>query len=705
MAVQSAEEAKAALHGPALSPSSFDRNGQPTQGWLATFAAIAHARFSKAPDSIDLARRKFRELAEAAGALVRIHAVIRRGMHASEAVATKNPAPDARKRSESSQAHADASGANPSEAFRATSPPTGDGARKKRHRVRINGDEFWAGTGEVLLDAALRHGIDVPHDCRSGDCGACLVRVTDGQVSNGEAGGVHACQARVTSDIVVAVDGLPEVLTTTARVVTVRDISPEVVEVRVAPSSAITLRPGQYLNVRFGSLPARALSPTVCLDDPGAAGLIDFHVRRVPGGRLSTALGTEIRAGHRVKLTGPFGSAYLRSGGTCRLVLVAGETGFAPIWAIATVALQEQPHRELVLVVSSDMDSFYMEPALRWLAAYANVTVTCVGSASLPGFPVHPGGAAEHLPPLTPDDVVHVAGPLSLVDAVTHEAERAGALCHAEPYRVSAQNLEDRTPFFGTGLRSRARRWRSTWTRGPAPAGKPTATEGAAPLRRSAGPIRRLAAVASVLACAAAVLTGALQWYMTVSLPTTAAGSSGLSAPDEVDPASLDPDSDGVPVRTAYRGEQDSEWALRGEQNESLDGGGLHLTTNSTSQAPDLDPSSATPPPNVQVAGVWASHIKGCSPHENSQGFLPAVISPEGAWAGETTCAFRNRKETERGWDVVASCSNVHERWTAKVRLKVAGDRLVWSSRRGTQAYFRCNPGVRLANARPSPRD
>lgn len=702
MAVQSAEEAKAALHGSALSPSSFDQNGQPAPGWLTTFSAIAHARFSRTPDAVEAARRRFRELAAAAGALVRIYAVIRRGAHASAPTTTEGAAPKACPDADIPDSDRNQSRAGASDPFRSTSSASREGVSKSRHRVRINGDEFWASTGEVLLDAALRHGIDIPHDCRSGDCGACLVRVTNGQVSNGEAGGVHACQARVTSDIVVAVDGLPEVLTSSARVVSVRDISPEVVEVRIDPSSRITLLPGQYLNVRFGSLPARALCPTLCLEDPGRAALIDFHIRRLPGGRVSAALGSEVQAGHRVKLTGPFGSAYLRPGGTCRLVLVAGETGFAPIWAIANVALQEQPDRELVLVVCSDMDQFYMEPALRWLAAYPNVTVTCVGSASAPGFTVHPGGPADHLPALTPQDVVHVAGPLSIVDAVVQEAERAGAVYYAEPFRFSPDHREDPTPSLANIMRSQARKWLSAWIGWSGPAANEAATEGVSPLCRSRHQITGLAAMAAFLACVAAVLTGALQPDMKVGPSVVAAASSGgtTTAPDEASPASVN-----LVAPPATSAPEDRQWGLRTEQNGVTEAGGVHLTTASTTRAPDDDMPGPAPRPDSQVAGVWAPHISACSPQANRQGLLPAVISPDGAWAGETTCAFKNRKETERGWDVVATCSNVQERWTAKVRLSVNGDRLVWSSRRGTQAYFRCDSGARFANAKPSSRD
>jgi ring-1,2-phenylacetyl-CoA epoxidase subunit PaaE len=37
-------------------------------------------------------------------------------------------------------------------------------------------------SGEPILDAALRHGIDVPYSCRSGVCGSCRAALTSGQV-------------------------------------------------------------------------------------------------------------------------------------------------------------------------------------------------------------------------------------------------------------------------------------------------------------------------------------------------------------------------------------------------------------------------------------------------------------------------------------------------------------------------------------------
>src|SRR5262245_8517641 len=55
-----------------------------------------------------------------------------------------------------------------------------------RHQVTINGNCFLARDGELLLDAALTNGIDLPYDCRAGHCGTCCVRLVSGEVRGGE---------------------------------------------------------------------------------------------------------------------------------------------------------------------------------------------------------------------------------------------------------------------------------------------------------------------------------------------------------------------------------------------------------------------------------------------------------------------------------------------------------------------------------------
>jgi hypothetical protein len=97
--------------------------------------------------------------------------------------------------------------------------------------------------------------------------------------------------------------------------------------------------------------------------------------------------------------------------------------------------------------------------------------------------------------------------------------------------------------------------------------------------------------------------------------------------------------------------------------------------------------------------GIWGADASACSPRLNRDGLLPAVIDGDGAWAGETFCAFQSKKQTADGWNVVASCTNVHDRWIANVRLVVNGNRLTWTSPRGSQSYVRCKRGSGVARA------
>src|SRR5215204_1659744 len=97
-------------------------------------------------------------------------------------------------------------------------------------------------------------------------------------------------------------------------------------------------------------------------------------------------------------------------------------------------------------------------------------------------------------------------------------------------------------------------------------------------------------------------------------------------------------------------------------------------------------------------AGMWGADQSACSTR-NRKRLLPTMIDTDGARAGETFCRFKKKQETQSGWNMVANCSNGRERWVANVRLKIQGERLTWSSERGSQAYVRCEPGMIVAQA------
>jgi hypothetical protein len=115
---------------------------------------------------------------------------------------------------------------------------------------------------------------------------------------------------------------------------------------------------------------------------------------------------------------------------------------------------------------------------------------------------------------------------------------------------------------------------------------------------------------------------------------------------------------------------------------------------------PDLlQAVSSDPRPFASFAGLWAPTANACSPKSNGRQLLPAVIDDEGAWAGEVSCKFRRIRRSGNVALITSTCSDGRQRWTAKVRLEVAGDRLKWSSERGSQNYVRCAPRIVEARA------
>jgi 3-phenylpropionate/trans-cinnamate dioxygenase ferredoxin reductase subunit len=235
-------------------------------------------------------------------------------------------------------------------------------------------------------------------------------------------------------------EDVPKVATLAGRIADLVPLTHDVAELCIALSRSARYLPGQHYRVEFRGFPARWYSPTVPFDEPVDDRVVRFHVRRPANGHVSSALGLTIRRGHLTQLTGPFGSAYLRRRLPHRLVLVASDTGFAPLWSIADAAMRERPERELVFVVGARrIESLYMIPALCRLALYRNVTIIpVVSEAQTTSSIVRHGRQTDHLPELSAGDVVYTAGAPAMVESVVRIAQAAAARCYAAAFEPGA---------------------------------------------------------------------------------------------------------------------------------------------------------------------------------------------------------------------------------------------------------------------------
>ncbi|MEV4770387.1 globin domain-containing protein [Micromonospora humida] len=152
-----------------------------------------------------------------------------------------------------------------------------------------------------------------------------------------------------------------------AEVVTAERRRADIMVFTVRPNYLCNYRPGQSLPVQVPQLRTwRYLSPA---NAPRADGTIEFHVRAA--GRFSTYLVRRLRAGERLLLGHPTGSAlssYDRSP-HLPLLLIAGGTGLAPLRAVVEAVQQGAGRRTTLVVGGRTPDDLYDEAALSRLAA------------------------------------------------------------------------------------------------------------------------------------------------------------------------------------------------------------------------------------------------------------------------------------------------------------------------------------------------
>ncbi|MEZ5351458.1 MAG: 2Fe-2S iron-sulfur cluster-binding protein [Bryobacteraceae bacterium] len=204
--------------------------------------------------------------------------------------------------------------------------------------------------GESVLDGLLRHGVAVPHACKAGSCGSCLMRAAEGEAPAAAQAGLKdswkargyflACQCQPDRDLAVAeVGGDARVA---AIIASLERLSPDVLLVRLLCEGGFAFRAGQYVTlVREDNL-ARSYS-IANLPGDGRAGegtIVELHVRLIPDGRMSGWLAGRARPGTRVHLLGPSGECFYVPGREEQPIVLAGAgTGLAPLYGILRDAL------------------------------------------------------------------------------------------------------------------------------------------------------------------------------------------------------------------------------------------------------------------------------------------------------------------------------------------------------------------------------
>jgi hypothetical protein len=85
--------------------------------------------------------------------------------------------------------------------------------------------------------------------------------------------------------------------------------------------------------------------------------------------------------------------------------------------------------------------------------------------------------------------------------------------------------------------------------------------------------------------------------------------------------------------------------------------------------------------------GTWTDDSSQCV---NGRGFVS--ISARRAEANGTACDFDSvQQETESSWSIRARCVSPTARWIANIKLSLSNPRLIWTSEKGTDHFYRCS--------------
>ena len=223
--------------------------------------------------------------------------------------------------------------------------------------------------GQPVLEAVLAARVNLPHSCKSGNCGSCRARLVSGEIDypRGRPLGLTAaevadgyvllCQAVARSDLVVEAREIRrvtdvEIKSLPCRVERLDQLAPDVMAVflRLPVIEDFRFAAGQYLDVMLPGGRRRSFS---IASPPHDAGLIELHVRRVAHGEFTVQVFEKLLPGSLLRIEGPMGQFVYRDVADADVegpaILVAGGTGFAPAKAILRHVLETGSRRPLCL--------------------------------------------------------------------------------------------------------------------------------------------------------------------------------------------------------------------------------------------------------------------------------------------------------------------------------------------------------------------
>ena len=310
--------------------------------------------------------------------------------------------------------------------------------------------DFECATGEKILLAGLRSGVELPYECGTGTCGTCKASCKSGHTATEwpEAPGQRylktqpellMCQSVAHEDCVLEV-GAPfkEAMAPAPRALAglvrgSRLLTHDVLAFDVDLDQPLDFAAGQFALLSVpGIVGARAYS---MVNFDRQARRLSFVVKKKPGGAVSERLFGPGIEGERLGVFAPMGHAIFASDLRRHLVCIAGGSGIAGMMSILSLACQDSHFAgwdgHVFFGVRSARDGFFLDELeglrargrnrLAITVALSDEDVPASLSAAYPAFTFARGFvhavAGEHMKGRFSEVRAYVAGPPPMVEA------------------------------------------------------------------------------------------------------------------------------------------------------------------------------------------------------------------------------------------------------------------------------------------------
>jgi len=257
-------------------------------------------------------------------------------------------------------------------------------------KIVPGGQEFFVEGADSILEAALRVGLAIPYGCSNGNCGDCKARVVAGRVARIRAhdyrlteaeklkGYALMCCNTAVTDLVIetaVAHGVDDIAhqNVTAHVLKMATLSPDVMLLELVTPRTNRLRflAGQSAEIALGGM--RTTLPIASC--PCEDRRLHFHLRRIPGNRVSDYAFGRLKLGEAVPVEGPLGEFVLQEKSGRPLVFVAfGWMGFAPVKSIIEHALAQEAAESIDLwwIGANSSDHYHPKLCRAWAEALDN---------------------------------------------------------------------------------------------------------------------------------------------------------------------------------------------------------------------------------------------------------------------------------------------------------------------------------------------